>query len=109
MPGDHAGVVVGRKVPISGVEVGGQFRAGLDGLATQADPGPACASPYATGAPRLPSSLDEALGALDASACMRRALGDARVDWFLRIKRFELARFHAEVTAWEQREYFEHY
>lgn len=86
-----------------------QIHAGLDGLAAQADPGPPCASPYATSAARLPSSLDAALDALDASACMRRALGDARVDWFLRIKRFELARFHAEVTAWEQREYFEHY
>jgi glutamine synthetase len=89
-----------------------QIHAGLDGLAREADPGPPSASPYAPGerdAPRLPGSLDAALAALDASAAMRRAFGDARVDWFLRIKRHELARFHAEVTAWEQREYFEHY
>jgi len=33
VPGDDLRVVVGRKVPVPGVQVGGQRRAGPDGLA----------------------------------------------------------------------------
>jgi glutamine synthetase len=83
-----------------------QIVAGLDGIDTARDPGPSADMPYATEAPMLPRSLDEALTALDASACFRAGFGDAFVDYFLTIKRAELARFQAEVSDWEQREYF---
>ena len=33
--------------------------------------------------------------------------GDGFVDYYLRIKDAEIARFQAEVTEWEHREYFE--
>ena len=42
-----------------------------------------------------------------ASACFRTSLGDAFVDYYIRIKEFEIARFQQEVTEWEHREYFE--
>jgi glutamine synthetase len=37
----------------------------------------------------------------------RRGLRRSLIDRYLRIKEAELARYHAEVTEWEQREYFE--
>ena len=37
----------------------------------------------------------------------RRGLRRSLIDRHLRIKEAELARYHAEVTEWEQREYFE--
>ena len=40
------------------------------------------------------------------SACFRAAFGDAFVDYFLRLKEFEIGRFLSDVTDWEQREYF---
>ena len=45
------------------------------------------------------------------AACvhLREALGAAFVDYLLTIKDAETARFQAEVTDWEQREYFEMY
>jgi glutamine synthetase len=46
------------------------------------------------------------LAALTASATFRAGFGDAFVDYWLHIKHAELARFQAEVSDWEQREYF---
>ena len=56
---------------------------------------------------RCRSSLAEALDALRTSACFRAAFGDAFVDYFIRIKEAEIARFQAEVTEWEHKEYFD--
>lgn len=84
-----------------------QVVAGMAGLAARADPGPATDAPYETAAPPLPATLDAALAALDASAVYRRGVGDGFVDYFLRLKRAEIARFNADVSEWEQREYFD--
>jgi glutamine synthetase len=84
-----------------------QIIAGLDGVARQLDPGPSADTPYETAAEPLPKSLHEAIEALRASTCFRAALGEAFVDYYVRLKEFEIARFQAEVTEWEQREYFE--
>jgi glutamine synthetase len=67
-----------------------QIAAGLEGIATGADPGPAADTPYSADAPRLPRTLLEAIAALRENACFRAAFGDGFVD----------------VTDWEQREYF---
>ncbi len=83
-----------------------QIVSGLDGIDRARDPGPSADTPYATAAPMLPRSLDESLAALDASACFREGFGDAFVDYWLHIKQAELARYQAEVSDWEQREYF---
>ena len=49
----------------------------------------------------------DALAALDGSVVAREAFGGGFVDWFLQLKRAEIARFEAEVSEWEQREYFD--
>ncbi|WP_376098001.1 glutamine synthetase family protein [Roseomonas sp. CCTCC AB2023176] len=84
-----------------------QLHFGLDGIARGIDPGPPVDAPYEHAAETLPRSLGEALAALEASDVAREAIGGDVVDWFLRIKRQEIARFEAEVSEWEQREYFD--
>ena len=84
-----------------------QIIAGLDGMMRKLEPGPSADTPYETEAEFLPKSLPEALDALRGSACFRAGFGDAFVDYYLRIKEFEIARFQSEVTEWEHREYFE--
>jgi glutamine synthetase len=84
-----------------------QIHAGLDGIARRLDPGPTADTPYETAAPMLPRSLDEALAALRDDPALCEAFGQPVVDWYTRIKRAEIARFEAEVTDWEQREYFD--
>ena len=84
-----------------------QIHAGLDGLTHSLDPGPSADTPYEAGAPLLPRSLDEALRALHEDSVLVEAFGRPVVDWYTRIKRAEIARFEAEVTDWEHREYFE--
>lgn len=84
-----------------------QIYAGLDGVARKLDPGPSADTPYETQAEPLPASLAEALAALRASTCFRKGFGDAFVDYYLRIKEAEVARFQAEVSSWEQKEYFD--
>jgi glutamine synthetase len=51
--------------------------------------------------------LSEALAALRTNACFRAGVGDGCIDYYLRIKEAEVARFQSEVTEWEQTEYFE--
>ncbi|MCM5571338.1 glutamine synthetase family protein [Burkholderiaceae bacterium FT117] len=84
-----------------------QVHAGLDGIARRLDPGPSADTPYEANAPLLPRSLEEALAALREDRVMVEAFGQPVVDWYTRIKRAEIARFEAEVTDWEHREYFE--
>lgn len=84
-----------------------QLHFGLDGIERGLDPGAPADAPYEHAAEFLPRSLSEALAALDASATAREAFGGEVVDWFLRLKRQEIARFEAEVSEWEQREYFD--
>ena len=86
-----------------------QVLAGLDGMAQRLDPGPSADAPYDTEATLLPKSLGEASAALRQDAFFREALGTDFIDYLLTIKDAEVARFHAEVTDWEQREYFEMY
>jgi glutamine synthetase len=86
-----------------------QALAGLDGLERRLDPGPSADTPYEAKAELLPKSLAEAVAALRADSFFRDALGAAFVDYLCTIKDAEIARFQAEVTEWEQREYFEMY
>jgi glutamine synthetase len=86
-----------------------QVLAGLDGIERRLDPGPSADQPYDTEAAPLPRSLGEAIDALRGDAFFRDRLGAGFVDYLLTLKEAELARFQAEVTDWEQREYFEMY
>jgi glutamine synthetase len=84
-----------------------QILSGLDGVDRKLDPGPSADTPYETKAALLPKSLREAVFALDDDPFFRAALGPEFVDYYVHIKNAEIERFQAEVTDWEQREYFE--
>jgi glutamine synthetase len=84
-----------------------QIVTGHDGILRKLDPGPSADTPYETQAPLLPKTLEEALAALAKDRCFAEGFGQDFVDYYLTIKRAELARYHAEVTEWEQKEYFE--
>jgi glutamine synthetase len=93
--------------------------AGLDGIRRQLHPpAPVEADPYVAQAPMLPTSLADAVGALEKDTFYREAFGDTLVDYLIQMKRAELARHDAAVTQdpppegqdvsdWEMREYFE--
>jgi glutamine synthetase len=95
--------------------------AGLDGLSRGVEPPPPVTSdPYAQEAEPLPTSLGEAITALEGDSMFRRAFGDAFVDYYLMMKRAEWARYQeavaerpppegSVVSDWEMREYFEVY
>jgi len=106
-PATHLENRVGEPAANPYLYMASQIIAGWDGVAHERDPGPPADTPYETAAELLPTSLAEALDALRASACFRAALGDAFVDYYIRIKEAEIARFHAEVSEWEQKEYFD--
>jgi glutamine synthetase len=109
-PGDSATRLenrVGEPAANPYLYVAAQVLSGLDGLKRKLDPGPSADAPYETQAEPLPKSLAEALAALREDACFRDGLGEGFVSYFARIKEHEIARFQAEVTEWEQREYFE--
>jgi glutamine synthetase len=84
-----------------------QILSGLDGVDRKLDPGPSADTPYETKADLLPKSLREAVFALSDDPFFRGAMGSTLVDYYVHIKNAEIDRFQAEVSDWEQREYFE--
>jgi glutamine synthetase len=87
--------------------MGSQILSGLDGVDRGLDPGPSADTPYETKAPLLPKTLRDAVSALQSDPFFREALGSEFVDYYVHIKNAEIERFQAEVSEWEQREYFE--
>ena len=85
-----------------------QIHAGLDGIARQLKAPPATDAPYGTADPRLPTSLGEALEALQADTALRDALGRDFIDYLVRIKQSELTRHDAaeDKLDFQRREYF---
>jgi glutamine synthetase len=109
-PGDAASRLenrVGEPAANPYLYMASQIFAGLDGIERRLDPGPSADAPYDTNAELLPKSLAEATAALRQDAFFREKLGTGFVDYLLTIKDAEVARFQAEVTDWEHREYFE--
>ncbi len=84
-----------------------QVLSGMDGVDRSLDPGPSADTPYETKANLLPKSLREAVFALRDDPFFRKAMGAELVDYYVYIKNAEIDRFQAEVSEWEQREYFE--
>jgi glutamine synthetase len=58
-------------------------------------------------APRLPRTLDAAIERFSASEVARAWFGDAFVDDYVTMRRWELDRYHAAVTEWERDRYFD--
>jgi glutamine synthetase len=55
----------------------------------------------------LPRTLDQAIELLDASAVAREYLGDAFIDHYVAMRRWEIEKHRRAVTEWERRRYFE--
>lgn len=107
-PGDPASRIenrVGEPAANPYLYMASQILSGLDGVARGLEATPPVDRPYDAAAPRLPTSLPAALGALRESAFYRQALGDGFVDWFCTIKQAEWDRYVAAVSEWEEREY----
>jgi len=85
-----------------------QVHAGLDGIERRLSAPPATDAPYAEASVRLPTSLGEALEALQGSEPLRRAFGPDFIDYYVRIKQSELARHELaqDKADFQRREYF---
>ena len=84
-----------------------QIVSGLDGMARKLDPGPSADTPYEVAAAPLPKSLEEALAALRDDAAWRPASARISSTITCASRRPSSPATSAEVTEWEQREYFE--
>ncbi|MEV0596504.1 glutamine synthetase family protein [Nonomuraea cavernae] len=86
------------------LSLGAVIHAGLDGLRRKLDPGEAVGIDPDTRPgryPRLPTSLDEALDALEADELLMEALGPLRRSAYLAVKRSEAVAFSARDAAYE--------
>ena len=85
------------------------FAAGLRGIAEKLEPGEIFeGNAYdAPDLPRLPETLEEATELLRGSDMAREALGQEVVDYYVHAARLEAQAYHATVTDWERRRYFE--
>jgi glutamine synthetase len=87
----------------------GLLHAGSDGLANdlrlpEYTPGDAYVD---TTSPRIPATLQEALGAFEGSAFYRDAFGDLFVDTLVAMGRHEVELYMRQVTDWERTRYME--
>jgi glutamine synthetase len=82
--------------------------AGLHGIENELELGPPLeGNAYESDAERFPSSLREAIVALESSTMARAALGDAVVDHYLNYGHTEQRLFDAVVTSYERERLFE--
>ncbi len=88
--------------------IASQIYAGLDGIERQLKAPPATNSPYGTEGDKLPTSLSEALEALLADQTLVDAFGNDFVNYLVRIKRAEWARYEqaSDKMEFQRREYF---
>jgi glutamine synthetase len=128
VPGDensHAEMRSGEPAANPYLYMASNIAAGLDGITRgRTPPAPVEGDPYATDSTPLPTSLADAVEALDHDSFYRKAFGDTLVDYLVQMKRAELKRYHEylagqasagvpvtdpdnTVTDWETREYFE--
>ena len=82
--------------------------AGLHGIENELEPGPALeGNAYESEADRFPSTMREAIMALELGTMARHAFGDQVVDHYLNYAHTEQALFDKTVTDWERMRYFE--
>jgi glutamine synthetase len=117
-PGTHLEDRLGEPAANPYLYLAADLAAGLDGVeANLTAPDPISADPYTVEAEPLPTTMDEALDALDKDSVFRQQFGDGFVDYWLMMKRFEVARHQTACEAaddaeaasaeWQMREYFE--
>jgi glutamine synthetase len=113
-PGDAATRIenrIGEPMANPYLYVASQIHAGLHGLAQRLQPPRATDAPYGGAGQPLPTSLDAALDALDASPVMHAGFGTDLIRLLTRLKRSESLRYaQAEDSQeWQRREYFGRY
>ena len=82
--------------------------AGLHGIEQGLELGPAVeGNAYESSVERFPSSLREAMAALEGGSMARGALGDEVVDHYLNYARYEQESFDRVVTDWERARLYE--
>jgi glutamine synthetase len=119
-PGTHLENRLGEPAANPYLYLAADLAAGMDGMARSLTPPAAIeADPYVASAPPLPAGLGDALDALDADPLYRERFGAGFVDYYLMMKRSEVARYEAALVdaddkdaaaaAWQMREYFEFY
>ena len=95
-PGDaatHLENRVGEPLANPYLYMASQIHAGLDGVARKLVPGPSADAPYEDGGrSRLPKKLRKRWTRSRSNACIRAGFGAAFVDYYVAIKRFEIAR-----------------
>ncbi|HEY1820043.1 MAG TPA: glutamine synthetase family protein [Trebonia sp.] len=89
--------------------IAGLVACALDGVSRSLPlPPPVTGDAYsAPGLPQVPATMDEALALWTESALARSAFGSEVVDHYATMARVELDAYHAAVTDWELRRYFE--
>lgn len=82
---------------------------GLHGIEHEIEPpSPVAHDAYADASlPRLPGTLAEAVDQLEASSIAHKCFGDDFIDHYVAMKRWEIAEYDGEVSAWEVRHYIE--
>jgi glutamine synthetase len=71
-------------------------------------PPPVQSDAYALeGLPPLPRTLEQAIDLFEGSTVARTAFGDAFVDHYVAMRRWEIEKHRRAVTAWERARYFE--
>ena len=82
--------------------------AGLHGIENELELGPALeGNAYVSDAERFPSTLRDAIAALEGGSMARAALGDEVVDHYLNYARTEQGLFDKVVTNWERERLYE--
>lgn len=119
-PSSHVENRVGDSAANPYLYIAAQVASGLDGVLNKIDPGPPSENPYSADVEQLPTSLADAVDALEADSFFRQTFGDGFIDYTVTMKRSEVNRYQAwldqnpdetkyvnGVTEWEHREYFE--
>lgn len=118
-PGTHLENRLGEPAANPYLYMGADIAAGLDGVNRRLTPPPPVeADPYAADNAPLPATFAAGIEALAADPLYREQFGDGFLDYYLMMKRAELARYSADVadnppaegmqtSPWEMREYFE--
>ena len=84
-----------------------QLATGLAGIAAGSEPPPPVDAPYEAQASLLPTSLSQALHALQGGSILAKAFGEDFIRYYMMIKTAEVRRFESAVTDWETREYLD--
>lgn len=117
-PSAHLELRIGEPAANPYLYIAASLAAGLDGLRNDLKAPPMVdADPYVVDATPLPTTMEQAVTALEASRYFRASFGDGFIDYLAMMKRAEMGRYAAAVgdderdviSDWEMNEYFEAY